>query len=469
MTDFPPNTNEQASEKSIFSVSGISKALKDVIEGHFSAIYVRGEVTGLKRHTSGHIYFSLKDADAVMDAICWRGTRNTDHLKEGLEVIAFGKITTYPGRSKYQMIVSAFEATGQGALLQLLQQLKEKLLKEGLFDVQFKKALPIFPKRIGLITSPTGAVLRDILHRLEERYPCHVIFKPALVQGEGAAKQIIEAIRLMNILDGSLRPEVIIIARGGGSLEDLFAFNDEGLVRATFASNIPIISAIGHETDFTLLDFVADKRAPTPTAAAEMATPVLSQLLLRIKEMEGRMTQGALKFLSYQALRFKQFEQILRDPLCYVFERQQKVDDWSDRLYLALNNSITHKKVKLGQITLSPPRTKINFLKMQLDRWHERLEKEFTQRITNHQNYLLGLTKQLYALSYTKTLERGFCLAENTEGHIISRAALVPPNHPFFLRFSDGATTVQKLSKPSAQKDPAISAKKPFDPQSTLF
>ncbi|MBX9977198.1 MAG: exodeoxyribonuclease VII large subunit, partial [Alphaproteobacteria bacterium] len=220
MTEFPPVETEQP----IYSVSIISKALKDVVEGQFSSVRVKGEVTGLKRHTSGHIYFALKDADAVMDAVCWRGTGKVTLLREGLEIIAFGKITTYPGRSKYQMIVSAFDPTGEGALLQVLLQLKEKLLKEGLFEQRFKKNLPAFPKRIGLITSPTGAVLKDIMHRLRERYPCHVLIKPVLVQGEGAAKQVTEAIALMNALPDDLRPDVLIVARGGGSLEDLFAF-----------------------------------------------------------------------------------------------------------------------------------------------------------------------------------------------------------------------------------------------------
>ena len=261
-----------------YTVTELSFALKKRVETEFARVRVRGEISGLKRHTSGHVYFALKDQDAVLDAVCWRGSfQNLDlRLQEGMEVIAVGRLTTYPGRSKYQIVVEGMELAGEGALLKLLEERKRKLAAEGLFDEARKKPLPFLPQLIGIVTSPTGAVIQDMLHRLADRFPVSVQMWPVAVQGEGAAAQISCAIRGFNSL--SLKPDVLIVARGGGSLEDLWAFNEEVVVRAVAESQIPIISAVGHETDVTLIDFVADKRAPTPTAAAEFAVPVRSQM-----------------------------------------------------------------------------------------------------------------------------------------------------------------------------------------------
>ena len=241
----------------IFSVTELSNHLKRVVENQFSNVRVRGEISGYKLHGSGHAYFALRDADCVLDAVMWRGTRTTALMQDGLEVIATGKLTTYGGRSKYQMTISHVEAAGQGALLKILQDRKIKLQKEGLFDR--KRELPKFPELIGVVTSPTGAVIRDILHRLKDRFPCNVLLWPVIVQGPGASAQIAAAIEGFNKL--SNRPDVLIVARGGGSLEDLWSFNEEIVVRAAANSDIPIISAVGHETDTTLIDFASDKRA----------------------------------------------------------------------------------------------------------------------------------------------------------------------------------------------------------------
>ena len=247
-----------------FTVSELSLALKRTVEEAFGQVRVRGEISGFKRAGSGHLYFALKDEKAVLDAVCWRGTALATTPADGLEVICTGRITTYPGRSRYQIIVEEMEVAGEGALLKLLEERRKKLAEEGLFDPVRKKPLPYLPDRIGVVSSPTGAVIRDILHRLSDRFPRPVLLWPVLVQGEGAAAEIAAAITGFNRLkkDGKIpRPDVLIVARGGGSLEDLWAFNEESVVRAAAASKIPLISAVGHETDTTLIDFAADVRA----------------------------------------------------------------------------------------------------------------------------------------------------------------------------------------------------------------
>ena len=429
-------------QEQVFSVTLISKALKDLVEGTFSGIRVKGEVQGLKKHTSGHIYFSLKDTDAVMDAVCWRGTPQTNLLREGLEIVAYGKITTYPGRSKYQMIISSFEASGEGALLQLLQKLKEQLSKEGLFSSEHKKPIPTFPRRIGIITSPTGAVIRDILHRLRERYPCHILLKSVAVQGEGAAFQVCEAVRMMNALPDEKRPDVLIIARGGGSLEDLFAFNDEALVREVFKSEIPVISAIGHETDFTLLDFVADLRAPTPTAAAELATPVMAQILLRLQEIDVRLKQTLMRTLHLLTHKIERFGAILKDPLRPIFERQQRLDDWAERLHMACRHTFVQKTLALGGIKIPPPLIKGN--QESLRQIEHRLHQIWDVLRSKQESHLLFLGRQLESVSFKKTLERGFSLAQTDDGKIIQSLCDVPQS-PFKLHLRDGVAKVQAL------------------------
>src|SRR5260221_3659372 len=281
----PPASNP-GSNLPEYTVSELSLALKRSIEDGFGQVRVRGEISGFKRHGSGHCYFALKDAEAVLDAVCWRTTAIRLDLKpeDGMEVVCSGRLTTYPGRSKYQLIVDRIELAGKGALLRLLEERRLRLAAEGLFAAERKQLLPFLPEVIGIVTSPTGAVIRDILHRLADRFPRRVLIWPVAVQGEGAAAQIAAAIDGFNRIEpgGKLpRPDLIIVARGGGSLEDLMAFNEEIVVRAAAASAIPLISAVGHETDTTLIDFASSKRAPTPTAAAELAVPGRAQLLQR--------------------------------------------------------------------------------------------------------------------------------------------------------------------------------------------
>src|SRR6201992_469109 len=277
-----------------FTVSELSSALKRTVEDAYGHVRVRGEISGFRGpHASGHCYFALKDESAKIEAVIWKGVHNRMRFKpqEGLEVIATGKLTTYPGSSKYQIVIEAIEPAGVGALMALMEERKKKLAAEGLFDEARKQLLPWLPEVIGVVTSPTGAVIRDILHRLEDRFPRRVLVWPVRVQGEGSAEQVAAAIRGFNALPegGKIpRPDLLIVARGGGSLEDLWSFNEEIVVRAAADSMIPLISAVGHETDITLIDFAADKRAPTPTAAAEMAVPVRSELVVEVASLARR-------------------------------------------------------------------------------------------------------------------------------------------------------------------------------------
>ena len=285
------------------SVSEISGALKRVVEDRFGYVRIRGEISGFKRAASGHVYLALKDDKAVLDGVMWKGNagRLPFRPEDGIEVVVSGKLTTYPGRSKYQVVIDKMELAGEGALMALFEKLKAKLLGEGLFDQDRKKAIPFLPKTIGVVTSPTGSVIRDILHRLADRCPSHVIVWPVLVQGEGAAKQISHAIRGFSdmVPDGPVaRPDLVIVARGGGSIEDLWSFNEEEVVRAVADCSIPIISAVGHETDTTLCDFAADLRAPTPTAAAEMAVPVRAEWLATLSEAKARMARSVQRSLN---------------------------------------------------------------------------------------------------------------------------------------------------------------------------
>lgn len=282
------------------SITEISRALKQTVEQRFGFVRVRGELSGVKRAASGHVYLALKDEKAVLDGVMWRGTadRLSFRPEDGLEVVASGKLTTYPGRSKYQIVIESLEIAGEGALLALLEKTRARLAAEGLFAPERKRQLPFLPRRIGVVTSPTGAVIRDILHRLADRFPSHVAVWPVLVQGQGAAEQVAAAVRGFHALPAGERPDLLIVARGGGSIEDLWAFNEEVVVRAIAASPIPTISAVGHETDTTLADFAADRRAPTPTAAAEMAVPVRRELAATLDDLAARKKRAILRPVS---------------------------------------------------------------------------------------------------------------------------------------------------------------------------
>src|SRR5215467_7954236 len=323
-----------------FTVSELSVVLRREIETAFPRVRVRGEISQPSFPRSGHCYFRLKDVDAVLDAVCWKTTlpRLGIKVEEGMEVIATGKITTYAGSSRYQIIVDRLELAGEGALLKLLEDRRKKLAAEGLFDASRKRTLPFLPEVIGVVTSPSGAVIRDILHRLSDRFPRRVLVWPVAVQGDKAAGEVARAIAGFNKLpeDGPVpRPQVLIVARGGGSLEDLWAFNEEVVVRAAAASTIPLISAVGHETDTTLIDFASDRRAPTPTAAAEMAVPVRTDLVAEVLDFGKRSIACMTRHLREASVALTGLGRGLGDPLRLIEERQQRLDVNGERLALA--------------------------------------------------------------------------------------------------------------------------------------
>ena len=334
-------------------VREISAALKTTVESAFRRVRVRGEISGFKRAPSGHLYMTLKDEDAVLEAVCWRGTAARLRLlpEEGLEVVATGRLTIYSGRSKYQIVVESFEVAGEGALLKLLEDRRRQLAAEGLFDAARKRKLPFLPDVIGVVTSPTGAVIRDILHRLADRFPRHVLVWPVLVQGDGAAEQVAHAIEAFNALDyaGAMpRPDVLIVARGGGSIEDLWAFNEEIVVRAAARSDIPLISAVGHETDTTLIDFASDVRASTPTAAAEMAVPVHHELQTQIADDGVRLRTSATRWLQDLNLRLEGLARGLPDPRGALEDRSQRLDEWEERLRNSLGAGLRSRRQNLA-------------------------------------------------------------------------------------------------------------------------
>src|SRR5438128_917974 len=335
-----------------YTVSELSMALKRSIEEGFSHVRVRGEISGFKRHGSGHCYFALKDSDAVIDAVCWRNTaiRLPIRPEDGMEVVCTGRLTTYPGRSKYQLVIDSIELAGIGALLRILEERRQRLAAEGLFAAERKKKLPFLPRVIGIVTSPSGAVIRDILHRLADRFPRHVLVWPVAVQGEGAAAQIAAAIDgFSRIAPGGRvpRPDLIIVARGGGSLEDLMPFNEEIVVRAAVASAIPLISAVGHETDTTLIDHASDRRAPTPTAAAEMAVPVRLDLIAELGGKTSRLTGGLSRLLAERRLQLGGLARGLPDPQDLLGAAAQRLDDRSERLRLAVGARFTAARTRL--------------------------------------------------------------------------------------------------------------------------
>lgn len=409
------------------SVSELSQALKGVVENTFSEVRVRGEISGFKQAASGHLYFNLKDENAVLAAVCWRGKRFGFQPEEGLEVICTGKLSTYPGRSSYQIVVEYMEPAGAGALLAMLEKRKAMFAAEGLFDPARKKKLPFLPRKIGIVTSPTGAVIRDMLHRLSERFPVEVLLWPVLVQGEGAKEQIAAAIQGFNALEE--KPDLLIVARGGGSLEDLWAFNEEIVVRAAAASQIPLISAVGHETDTTLIDYVSDHRAPTPTAAAERAVPVRSELQALLNTFGERMN----------------LRRVL-DPVT------QKLDDWSERLKNALPQLLQIKEQQIATLTasLKPQLLLLNVSRMQSDvaRYHEKLQQAVALQQERLGTKLKQLAKLLASYSYEHTLKRGFALVRTAEGALVSSAAVAKTESALKLSFHDGSLTTYTSGKP---------------------
>ena len=434
------------------SISEISALLKRTVEDRFGFVRLRGELSGVKRAASGHLYCALKDDKAVIDGVMWRGNaqRLAFRPEDGVEVVATGKLTTYPGRSKYQIVIESMEIAGEGALLALLEKLRQRLAAEGLFAPERKRALPFAPRVIGVVTSPTGAVIRDILHRLADRFPTQVLVWPVLVQGEGAAQQVARAVRGFSEMpaDGPVpRPDLVIVARGGGSIEDLWSFNEEVVVRAVAESSIPIISAVGHETDTTLCDHAADRRAPTPTAAAEIAVPVRMELLSQLEEMGSRMRRSALRPVTLGRERLEARVQRLPRPDAILAAKAQILDDLTERLRRGLRDQAGGKREVLARVAgrLSLPLLQRQVADAAKDLQRTGLEPRLlTRRMAIERDRLAPFARVLPQLDPRLPLQRGYALVKATSGEALTTREKAAAHASLVLEFRDGELAVFK-------------------------
>jgi len=488
-----------------FTVSEISGAVKRTLEDRFGRIRVRGEVSRVSRPRSGHVYLDLKDESAVLGAVIWKGVagRLATQPEEGDEVIAEGRLTSFPGQSKYQLIIEKIALSGAGALLARLEKLKAALAAEGLFAPERKRALPFLPRVIGVVTSPSGAVIRDILHRLAERYPCRVLVWPVAVQGAACAAEVAAAVRGFNALaaDGSApRPDVLIVARGGGSVEDLWGFNEEVVVRAVADSAIPVISAVGHETDTTLIDFAADRRAPTPTAAAEMAAPVRRDLVAALGALETRRRRAHVRAAAERARRLRDLARLMPGPDALLATPRQRLDRAAERAPRALRALASarrltfargaagrfgpgllradeaRRRVRLETLAarlapllarraararddadrlaarLAPRRARRTQAEAaaRLDALARRLTRAGGRAGTAAQDRLARGARLLEGFSHHATLARGFAVVRDARGAVVTRAASVRPGAALEIEFADGRTDAV-AGRPPAQ------------------
>ena len=451
-----------------YTVSELAFALKRTVEDAYGLVKLRGEISGFKgRHSSGHCYFTLKDEGACMEAVIWRST--FERLKfqpdEGLEVVARGRITTYPDKSKYQIVIDALEPAGIGALLAQLEERKKRLANEGLFEEARKQALPFLPRIIGVVTSPTGAVIRDILHRLADRFPCHVLVWPVRVQGETCAVEVTAAIAGFNAFDAAgpiPRPDLIIVARGGGSLEDLWGFNDEAMARAVAASAIPLISAVGHETDWTIIDYVADFRAPTPTAAAERAVPVRADLLITVTQHGLRVATSLRRRIGSERHRFAGLARALPRKANILDLPRQRFDHASARLKRALianarvhRNWLERASGRLRPLVVARAAQASRERLLRLDRSQAR---SLATLLARSRAKLDGQAKLLQSLGYHNVLARGFALVRGEDGAMLRRAAEVKPGAALDIEFADGHVGAHA---DAAARKPEAAAKTP--------
>ena len=438
----------------------LSQALKRTVEDRFGFVRLRGELSGVKRAASGHLYAALKDDRAVIDAVMWRG--NTQRLafmpEDGLEVIASGKITTYPGRSKYQIVIERMELAGEGALLALLEKTKARLAAEGLFAFERKRALPFIPRTIGVVTSPTGAVIRDILHRLSDRFPSRVIVWPVMVQGQGSADQVAAAVRGFSALpEGHAdRPDLLIVARGGGSIEDLWSFNEEVVVRAIADCTIPTISAVGHETDTTLADHAADRRAPTPTAAAEMAVPVRRDLAATLADLAHRQRTCALRPVTLGRERLEARAGRMPAPEALLQQHAQKLDDAAERLRRGLIDRAGAARERLSRLRISPQ------VLLRAQREAERALSAqrltpamLTRPLAEKRGGFDALARLFEQLHPDRPLARGYVRVTDATGRTLTDRTAAAGEASLVLKFRDG----DLAAVPAGQRAPPAPAK----------
>ncbi len=464
-TERPPGSNLTE-----YTVGEIARAVRRTLENSFSRVRVRGEIGRSKLYPSGHLYFTLKDAESAIDGVIWRTSMSRISLRpeEGMEVICTGRVSSYPKNSRYQLVVDAVELAGEGALLKLLEERRRKLAAEGLFDPERKRNLPFLPDVIGVATSPAGAVIRDILHRLSDRFPRHVLLWPVPVQGDGAAEKIAAAIEGFNSLrpGGAVpRPDVLIVARGGGSLEDLWPFNEEILVRAAASSDIPLISAVGHETDTTLIDHAADHRAPTPTAAAERAVPVRAELHTRLLEDEKRLRTALLRMTAERRTVVEALSRGLPRPDELLENAMQTLDYQTDRIGSSIRRRLESARSGLAVTAagLRHPRDIMSTASRELGQLDERLAGSvrtrlqacvarfetlqaearmgtaFRNGLTASDTRLRAASALLEGLSVDRVLERGYALVEDSNARPVTKAAATRANQKISIRFVDDA------------------------------
>jgi len=483
-----PGTGGNAPE---FTVSELSGAIRRVVEGEFGHVRVRGEIGRVSRPRSGHVYLDLKDDRNVLSGVIWKGTamRMRTKPEEGLEVIVTGRITTFGGQSKYQIVIDDVRPAGVGALMAMLERRRKELEAEGLFEEERKKPLPFLPEVIGVITSPSGAVIRDILHRLRDRFPRKVLIWPVAVQGERCSSEVARAIQGFNGLppNGEIaRPDLLIVARGGGSIEDLWGFNEESVVRAVAASDIPLISAVGHETDTTLIDFAADRRAPTPTAAAELAVPVRLELVARLEAVDARQTRAIAQAVNVRSQRLLDIGRALPRAEALMSAASQRLDLWCGRLPQALATAARERRIRLAEATsllhpatlarsiadrrrlmeqvgsrLAPgsrrslrdlqrvldqrseflrmfrPRSDIERRRGSLDQFSARLETAVSLRIDGWSGRLDALERLRQTLGYAATLRRGYAVVRGN-GVVVTTKAEAMASAGLEIEFSDG-------------------------------
>ncbi len=464
-----------------YSVSDISFAIKRTMEDTFGFVRVRGEVGRVSRPASGHVYLDLKDERAVLAAVMWKGTaaRQKFQPEQGMEVVATGRITTYPGQSKYQLVIEKLEPAGLGALMALLEERRKKLAAEGLFDESRKKSLPWLPDVIGVVTSPTGAVIRDILHRLADRFPRRVVVWPVRVQGETCGQEVARAIAGFNALpeDGPVpRPDLIIVARGGGSVEDLWGFNDEIVVRAAAASDIPLISAVGHETDWTLIDHAADWRAPTPTAAAEKAVPVRAELLAWVGELGTRLLRAVTTGMEQRRHRVVAASRALPRPDDVLALARQRLDAAASRLDAALRSLVERRRTELIRaasrlVSLTLER-RIQDGGRAVNELHRRLVLAMRTEEQRRRQRLGTAARMLESLSYRAVLSRGYAVVRHAETRTpLTRKAMVAPGMQLAIEFADGETRAmaEDGGTPVGAGSRRRKRKDPDDGQGSLF
>lgn len=433
-----------------YSVSEFNKIINETVSTAFSHIKIRGEISNLKKHYSGHIFFNLKDENSIINAVCWRTnvTELSFKPEEGIEVVATGKISTFAKSiSVYQINIEDIKIAGEGALLKLIQQRKKILEKKGFFDKNKKLPIPFIPNSIGVITSPTGSVISDIIHRIRERFPRPIQLWPVAVQGENSSKEIIRAIEGFNMSGFCEKPDVIIIARGGGSIEDLMPFNSEDLAKSVFNSKIPIITAIGHETDTTIIDYVSDLRAPTATAAAEMCVPVRNDLIKSLSFIESNMNNSMKQKIIYNHEKFEKLTRLLKDPSKVILFFYSELKNIINRKNYNMQKKINEKINNLNKLSsyIKNPTEKLNNCKLILENLWNKIDYPMFQNIRNNKNQLKGLSRLLHSSSTNKILQRGYSIVRKNN-KIITKAKFLKEQDLVDLQFIDDSV-LAKIKK----------------------